>query len=106
MDSLRILMEFAPHSIDVTAIEVALHSFPEVCQVEKLNVWTITSDQIALNAHLAVKFMTAEERDQLLNQLQTCLNQEFGIYELTLQLTAFQECDRYDQKSNQQLSES
>lgn len=94
MDSLRILLEFAPHSIDVTAIEAALHSFPEVCQVEKLNVWTITSDQIALNAHLGVKLMTTEERDQLLNQLQTYLNQEFGIHELTLQLTAFQECDR------------
>lgn len=94
MDSLRILLEFAPHSIDVTAIEAALHSFPEVCQVEKLNVWTITSDQIALNAHLGVKLMTTEERDQLLNQLQTYLNQEFGIHELTLQLTAFQKCDR------------
>jgi cobalt-zinc-cadmium efflux system protein len=94
MDSLRILMEFAPRSIDVTAIEAALHSFPEVRQVEKLNVWTITSDQTVLNAHLTVKFMATEERDQLLNQLQTCLNQEFSIHELTLQLTAFQECDR------------
>ncbi|MBN8560174.1 MAG: cation transporter [Leptolyngbya sp. UWPOB_LEPTO1] len=94
IDSLRILLEFAPRSIDVAAIEAALHSFPEVCQAEKLNVWTITSDQIALNAHLRVKLMTVEERDQLLNQLQTYLNQEFGIYELTLQLTAFQECDR------------
>lgn len=94
MDSLRILLEFAPDSIDVTAIEAALHSFPEVCQVEKLHVWTITSDQIALNAHLGVKLMTTEKRDQLLKQLQTYLNQEFGIHELTLQLTAFQECDR------------
>lgn len=94
MDSLRILLEFAPDSIDVTAIEAALHSFPEVYQVKKLNVWTITSNQIALNAHLGVKLMTTEERDQLLNQLQTHLNQEFGIYELTLQLTAFQERDR------------
>ncbi|PSB23305.1 cation transporter [filamentous cyanobacterium CCP2] len=94
MDSLRILLEFAPHSIDITAIEAALHSFPEVCQVKKLNVWTITSDQIALNAHLGVKLMTTEERGQLLNQLQTYLIQEFGIYELTLQLTAFQERDR------------
>lgn len=94
IDSLRILLEFAPRSIDVTTINAALHSFPEVCQVEKLNVWAITSNQIALNVHLAVKFMMTDERDQLLNQLQTCLNQEFGIHELTLQLTTFQECDR------------
>jgi cobalt-zinc-cadmium efflux system protein len=68
-------------------VEAALKSFEAVCQVEKLHIWTIGSGQVALCAHLTVDAMGGGERDRLVKQLQTYLEQEFDIRESTLQLT-------------------
>ncbi|HEY9711006.1 MAG TPA: cation diffusion facilitator family transporter [Oculatellaceae cyanobacterium] len=89
-ESLEILMEYAPRSIDPAEVATTLKSFNEVYRVEKLHIWTITSGQLMLCAHLIVPSLSAEERDRLLKQLQTHLNQEFGIRESILQLTS---CD-------------
>jgi cobalt-zinc-cadmium efflux system protein len=86
-DSLEVLMEYAPRSINPTRVEAALKSFEAVCQVEKLHIWTIGSGQVALCAHLTVDAIGGGERDRLVKQLQTYLEQEFDIHESTLQLT-------------------
>lgn len=93
-DSLRIVMEYAPRSIDVAKVEAFLSSNACVRQVKKLHVWTITSGQVALCAHLVVEVLSSQERDRLLGELQAHLNDKFGIRESTLQLTAFDEGDR------------
>lgn len=87
-ESLEILMEYAPRSIDPAEVATTLKSFSAVYRVEKLHIWTITSGQLMLCAHLSVQALSAEERDRLLKQLQTHLNQEFGISESILQLTS------------------
>lgn len=86
-ESLEILMEYAPRSIEPAKVEVVLKSFAAVSQVEKLHIWTITSGQAALCAHLTVESLNAEERDRLVKQLQARLDWEFGIRESVLQLT-------------------
>jgi len=86
-DSLEVLMEYAPRSINPTRVEAALKSFEAVFQVEKLHIWTIGSGQVALCAHLTVDAIGGGERDRLVKQLQTYLEQEFDIHESTLQLT-------------------
>ncbi|WP_232224249.1 cation diffusion facilitator family transporter [Mastigocladopsis repens] len=85
-ESLSILLEYAPKSIDPDVVEISLKSFPQVLQVEKLYVWRISREQVMLCAHLSVDCATVEERDRLLGQLQTHLEQSFGINEITLQL--------------------
>ena len=85
--SLEILMEYAPRSIDPALVEAALSSFESVERVEKLHVWTITSGEVALCAHLSVNLPSCEQRDRLLKQLQAHLEQ-FGIRNSTLQLTS------------------
>ena len=85
--SLEILMEYAPRSIDPIRVEAALSSFEAVERVEKLHVWTITSGEVALCAHLVVNSPSCEQRDRLLKQLQAQLEQ-FGIHDSTLQLTS------------------
>ncbi len=92
-ESLEILMEYAPRSIDPAEVATALKSFSAVERVEKLHIWTITSGQLMLCAHLSVPSLSAEERDRLLQQLQTHLNQEFGIKESILQLTSCEPLD-------------
>lgn len=86
--SLEILLEYAPRTVNPAKVEVALNSFAAVESVEKLHIWTITSGQSALCAHLIVDLRSGEQRDRLLRQLQTYLKQEFGISESTLQLTS------------------
>lgn len=87
-ESVAILMEYAPGSIDPAKVEASIKSFAAVCQVEKLHIWTISSGQVALCAHLTVDSLNAEERDRLVRQLQAHLNREFGIEESVLQLTS------------------
>ncbi|NMF63292.1 cation diffusion facilitator family transporter [Brasilonema octagenarum] len=86
-ESLSILLEYAPKSINPADVEVFLKSFPDVLQVEKLYIWRISREQIMLCAHLSVDCATVEQRDRLLGQLQTHLEQTFGINQITLQLT-------------------
>ncbi len=86
-DGLEVLMEYAPPAINPARVKVALESFATVCEVEKLHIWTIGTGQVAFCAHITVKSTGGEERDRLLKQLQTYLEQEFDIRESTLQLT-------------------
>lgn len=85
--SLNVLMEYAPPSIAPEQIKSSISHFANVCQVDKLQVWTIGSGQIALCAHLIVDATTGGERDRLIQRLQTHLEQEFNIQETTIQLT-------------------
>lgn len=86
-ESLKILMEYAPRHLDPMKVKMTLKSFSAVRQVERLNIWAITPGQVILCAQLTVDSLNAEERDQLLWQLQTQLRREYGIYESTLQLS-------------------
>lgn len=87
-ESLEILLEYAPRSIDPAEVTASLKSFTGVYDVERLHIWTITSAQVMLCAALIVESLTAEQRDQLLQQLHVHLNHEFGINEPILQLTS------------------
>jgi cobalt-zinc-cadmium efflux system protein len=88
-ESLEILMEYAPGSIDPKVVTASLTSFSHVHRVEKLYIWTITSNQVMLCAHLLVKLANAEDQESLLKQLHAHLHQEFGISEAILQLTSY-----------------
>jgi len=86
--SWEILMEYAPSRIDPAEVEAAFTSFSGVESVEKLNIWTIGSNKIAIAAHLSVNLPDDTGRDRLLAKLESHLKQEFGIVESTLQLTS------------------
>lgn len=86
-DSLEVLMEYAPRSVDPAMVEAAFKSFVGVYQVQKLHIWMIGSNQVALCAHLTVEALGGGERDRLTKQIQTHLEQEFDIHQSTLQLT-------------------
>jgi cobalt-zinc-cadmium efflux system protein len=85
--SLKVLLEYAPESIDLSKVEKSLQYFPGVCQVDKLHIWTITNKQVLLCANITVDCAIGE-RDRLLQKLQAHLQNNFGITETTLQLTS------------------
>ncbi|GAB1539373.1 cation diffusion facilitator family transporter [Scytonema sp. NUACC21] len=87
-ESLLILLEYAPPSIDPVQVETSLKSFPQVVEVSKLRIWRISPNLVMLCAHITTECTTLEERDRLLKQLKTHLQETFGIHETTLQLTS------------------
>ncbi len=87
-ESLKILLEYAPETVEPQEVETSLKSFPGVTEVEKLHIWTVGSGQVMLCANLTVDSLTVEERDRLLRKLQNHLNRSFGITESSLQLTS------------------
>lgn len=89
-ESLNIFLEYAPASIDPAEVEISIKSFLQVLQVEKLHIWKISSHTIMLCANLTVECQTIQERDRLLRKIQTHLQKNFGITEITLQLTNHQ----------------
>ncbi|MFD7099982.1 cation diffusion facilitator family transporter [Streptomyces xanthophaeus] len=54
-DSGRILLEAAPAGLDPGAVGEHLAAVPSVVEVNDLHVWTITSGQTALSAHVLVE---------------------------------------------------
>ncbi|MEA5626399.1 cation diffusion facilitator family transporter [Nostoc sp. UHCC 0251] len=88
-ESLKIFLEYAPESIDPVEVEISLQSFPGVIQVEKLHIWTLSLNKVMLCANLTVECTTIQERDRLLNKLETHIRKTFQIAEITLQLTSY-----------------
>ncbi len=87
-ESIKIFLEYAPKSIDPVEVEKFLQSFSGVVQVEKLHIWTISSNKVMLCANLTVECVTNQERDRLIKKLQIHLQETFKITEMTLQLTS------------------
>lgn len=86
--SLHILLEKSPSHLDINQIQMHLSGFAGVESVTNLRVWSIALGQEALSAHLIVQIPQVEGRDRLLRQIQTSLQQEFGIQEIFLQMSA------------------
>lgn len=85
--SLAILLEYAPASIDPTEIETTLLAFESVQQLEALRIWSISANRVALAAQIRVaNSLGSRERDRLLQKLQTHLQRIYQIEEIVLQL--------------------
>ncbi|PSB15560.1 cation transporter [Phormidesmis priestleyi ULC007] len=94
-ESLEILLEYAPSSIDPTDVETSLMTFEPVTQVDHLRIWSITSGHVALNVHLHVlPELDNHDRDCLLERISSHLSQQFLIQEITLQIISEQSSEK------------
>lgn len=82
--AVRILLQAAPHGVDLEQLSDDLEGLPEVLDVHDLHVWTLTSGMDAASAHL----MTNNDADhhQVLDQARSVLVEEYGIAHATLQI--------------------
>jgi cobalt-zinc-cadmium efflux system protein len=86
--SLHILLEKAPVRLDLDQVQQTLLGFAEVTSIRNLRVWTIALGQESLSAQLIVAISTGNERDRLLQKIQVRLQEEYGLTEICLQMTA------------------
>lgn len=94
-DTLRILLEIAPPTIDVARASRELAALPGVRDVHDLHVWTLTSGMNMASGHLSVA--AGADVAPVLRQAKTLLAQEFGVTHVTLQVEPMEadigECD-------------
>jgi len=89
LETVGVLMEGAPHHIDVVRVRGDLEQLAGVDGVHDLHVWTITSGMEALSGHLVLA-SGVRGRD-VLSAARSLLHERFGIDHVTLQLEESQE---------------
>lgn len=82
-DTLHVLMEGVPASVNLATIGKTLAAVPGVASVHDLHVWSITPENVALSAHLEVASMAAWP--QTLQAARATLLECYGIDHVTLQ---------------------
>ncbi len=80
-ESIEVLLESSPRSLNPLEIRAALAALPGVDEVHDLHLWSVSSGRHALSAHLI-----ARDGDQLLGEANQILLDRFGIRHTTLQI--------------------
>lgn len=88
-ESTIILLEMAPTGLNIDIISDDLKSaFPEIGEVLKAHLWTITADMLVFSAHitLARESSSPVDQDALLHRIGEHLSERYGIIESTIQV--------------------
>lgn len=80
---LHVLMEGVPRHLDLDLIQEKMQSVPSVLGVHQIHVWSLSSENIALSAHLVLQ--DAHTWHATLLTLRSVLQKDFGINHITLQ---------------------
>lgn len=85
-ETLHILLEGTPRSVNMDQIRTALRGVPGVLDVHDLHIWSLTSQSHALASHVQVNEMSLGECEDVLDRLNHQLRDHFGINHTTIQL--------------------
>ncbi len=85
-ESSDILLEAVPKHIEMDKVLQVAKTVPGVEDIHDLHVWTITSGIYALSAHVIVKDVMMSNTRQILDDIGSRMEKEFGISHTTLQL--------------------
>ncbi|HNQ04830.1 MAG TPA: cation diffusion facilitator family transporter [Thiobacillaceae bacterium] len=82
-ESLHVLLESVPGHIDIETVAQDMADIPGVKTVHDLHIWTLSSGQIALSAHLELS--SFDDWDRILRAARKRLDEHHGIRHVTLQ---------------------
>lgn len=85
-ETLHILLEGTPRSVDLNEIRAAMSAVPGVINVHDLHVWSLTAQSHALSCHVQVIEMQLADTERVLEDLNHQLRDHFGIKHTTIQL--------------------
>jgi cobalt-zinc-cadmium efflux system protein len=85
-ESVNILLEAAPHGLDVAALVSDLRAVPGVRGVHDLHVWSLTPQMRALSAHLLTDDLPISAGAAIQQRANEVLHTQHGIAHATLQL--------------------
>jgi cobalt-zinc-cadmium efflux system protein len=82
-ESVDVLLEGAPHRIDMRALERAMLAVPGVAAVHDVHVWTVTSGFVAMSGHAELD--GSRDDHTVLDELTAMLADRFHISHVTIQ---------------------
>ncbi len=85
----NILLEGMPVSIKYKELMADLESLEGVVSIHDLHVWTISSSNLSLSAHVKIPDQLTHSSQQVLQKINDMLQSKYNIYHTTIQL----ECD-------------
>ncbi len=84
-EALNILLEGVPDNLDPDEILSLLKKMEGVIDVHDLHIWTISSANLALSAHLVVEEQSTHSTGKILSQINNELSKRYRITHLTIQ---------------------
>jgi cobalt-zinc-cadmium efflux system protein len=84
--SVTLLMEGAPHHIDLDVLEEAIRSVTGVTNVHDLHVWGLSAGVTALSCHINVSADGRSDADVVLRTVTRRLRDEYGVGHSTIQV--------------------
>ncbi len=85
-ETLHILLEGTPKTVNVDELRTAMRRVPGVVDVHDLHIWSLTSQSHAMACHVQVSEMTVSETETLLGRMNHEVKDHFGIRHTTIQL--------------------
>ncbi|MGA7157926.1 MAG: cation diffusion facilitator family transporter [Acidobacteriaceae bacterium] len=85
-ETLHILLEGTPRSVDLREIRSAVQQIEGVVNVHDLHVWSLTSQSHAMACHVQVVEMQLAECEDVLARINHQVKEHFGIAHATIQL--------------------
>jgi cobalt-zinc-cadmium efflux system protein len=82
--SLHLLFDGVPDSVDPQAVHDCLAALPGITRVHDLHIWAMDTSQVAMTAHLVMPVGHAD--DTFLKQATDLLHERFEITHVTLQV--------------------
>lgn len=84
-DTVRILLQRAPTSLDVDAARARLGDHPQVTSITDFHVWALDDGQLVLSAVLKVTVDELEVATKIADDLRHALHDDFGVEHSTLE---------------------
>ncbi len=94
-EAMALLMAAVPEHIEKSQVQEYLQALPGVCSVHDLHIWGLSTQEVALTAHLVMP--NAVRTDEVLCQIKEALQQHFAIRHVTLQIERGNAADLCDQ---------
>lgn len=82
-EAVLILLNTVPKHLSFDEVERAIASIPNVHSVHDLHIWSLTSSESALSAHLV---SSDQDSERLLKKVRQTLTEKFGIRHSTIQI--------------------
>lgn len=86
-ETIRLSIDAVPEKININEVRTYLNGLAGVTEVHDLHIWSLSTSQIALTAHLVVDNFTQESN--FLKMIQEKLHDKFEIEHTTIQIESF-----------------
>lgn len=84
--TVNVLMEGTPEGVEFADVQQAIAAIPGVRGVHDLHIWSLSSTDLALSAHLEIDDVALSETGALVTAVKDVLAREFAVDHVTLEL--------------------